>query len=94
MSKINEYVKNITPALYEQLKTAVETGKWLDGAPLTEEQKEHTLQLIIAYQNAFNDEPEHFTISQSGEIHMEPKKKLKQQFSEKDDADDIHVLKI
>ncbi|TEW45343.1 YeaC family protein [Psychromonas algicola] len=94
MSNINDYAKNISPSLYEKLKTAVETGKWLDGEPLTEEQKAHSLQLVMAYQKEFNIDPDHFTIAQNGEIHMVPKKVLKNQFAEKDDSDDIHILKL
>lgn len=94
MSKINEYVKNITPSLYEQLKTAVETGKWLDGNPLTEEQKEHSLQLVIAYQNEFNTQPEHFSINKSGEIHMVAKQQLRSQFAESNEDDDLHRIDL
>ena len=94
MSNINDYAKNISPSLYESLKTAVETGKWLDGATLTEEQKAHSLQLVMAYQKEFNIEPDHFTIAQNGEIHMESKKVLKSQFADKNNSDDIHLLKL
>lgn len=94
MSKINEYVKNITPSLYEQLKNAVETGKWLDGKPLTEQQKEHTLQLVIAYQNEFNEQPEHFSINKSGEIHMLAKQQLRSQFVEPEQEDDVHRIDL
>jgi len=94
VSNINDYAKNISPSLYESLKTAVETGKWLDGAALTEEQKAHSLQLVMAYQKEFNIEPDHFTIAQNGEIHMESKKVLKNQFAENNTADDIHLLKL
>jgi len=94
VSNINDYAKNLSPTLYEKLKTAVETGKWLDGNPLTEEQKAHSLQLVMAYQKEFNSEPEHFTIAQSGEIHMKPKKILKDQFAEDKDKDDIHLINL
>ncbi|TEW56030.1 DUF1315 family protein [Psychromonas sp. RZ22] len=94
MSNINEYAKNITPSLYEKLKTAVETGKWLDGAVLTEEQKAHSLQLVMAYQKEFNEQPDHFTIAQNGEIYMESKKVLKSQFSEETDLSDTHIINL
>ncbi|WP_298941235.1 DUF1315 family protein [uncultured Psychromonas sp.] len=94
MANINEYAKNITPALYQKLATAVETGKWLDGAPLSEEQKAHSLQLVMAYQKEFNIEPDHFTIAQNGEIYMESKKILKQQFANPDDNDELHLINL
>lgn len=94
MTNINEYAKNISPALYEKLSTAVETGKWLDGAALSEQQKAHSLQLVMAYQKEFNDKPDHFTIAQNGEIHMESKKVLKQQFSATKDNEEVHLINL
>ncbi|WP_299664825.1 DUF1315 family protein [uncultured Psychromonas sp.] len=94
MSNINEYAKNISSELYEKLKTAVETGKWLDGAPLTDEQKAHSLQLVMAYQKEFNVEPDHFTIAQNGEIYMESKKVLKNQFSKTAETDEVHLINL
>ena len=94
MSNINEYAKNISSELYEKLKTAVETGKWLDGAALTEEQKAHSLQLVMAYQKEFNVEPDHFTIAQNGEIYMESKKVLKNQFAKTAETDEVHLINL
>ena len=94
MSNINEYAKNISSELYEKLKTAVETGKWLDGAPLNEEQKAHSLQLVMAYQKEFNVEPDHFTIAQNGEIYMESKKVLKNQFAKAAETDEVHLINL
>ena len=94
MSNINDYAKNISLSLYEKLKAAVETGKWLDGVPLTEEQKAHSLQLVMAYQKEFNVDPDHFTIAQNGEIYMESKKILKNQFSEINDLDKISLIEL
>ena len=94
MSNINDYAKNISPSLYEKLKTAVETGKWQDGASLTDEQKAQSLQLVMAYQKEFNIDPDHFTIGQNGEIHMEAKNVLKSQFANTNDSDDLHLLKL
>ena len=90
MPTINEYAKNLTPALYLQLKQSVETGKWLDGQPLDEKQKADTLQLIMAYQSLYNENPQHFSIAKGGEIYMEKKSILKKQFSD----DDTHKLDL
>ncbi len=40
---------SITPEVYQNLCRAVELGKWPNGELLTREQKEQSLQAIIAY---------------------------------------------
>ena len=81
MLNINEYAKTLSPSLFLQLKEAVEIGKWKNGERLTDAQKEHTLQLVIAYQSLFNDTPEHFSIAKGGELYMEKKSILRKQFA-------------
>jgi uncharacterized protein YeaC (DUF1315 family) len=49
-------IENITPEIYESLKLAVEIGKWSDGRKLTSEQKELSLQAVIAWE--MNNLPE------------------------------------
>ncbi|CAE6928337.1 MULTISPECIES: YeaC family protein [Pseudomonas] len=50
MSSFNETIANITPEIYQSLKLAVEIGKWPDGRKLTQEQKELSLQALIAWE--------------------------------------------
>lgn len=50
MSSFNEMIKNITPDIYQSLKLAVEIGKWSDGGKLTAEQRELSLQAMIAWE--------------------------------------------
>lgn len=50
MSSFIDAIANITPEIYENLKLAVEIGKWPDGRKLTQEQKELTLQALIAWE--------------------------------------------
>ena len=47
---IDALVEAMTPTIYENLKTAVELGKWRDGARLSPEQVESCLQAIILYE--------------------------------------------
>jgi uncharacterized protein YeaC (DUF1315 family) len=51
-------INNITPDIYQNLKLAVEIGKWPDGGKLTAEQRELSLQAMIAWeiQNLPEDE--------------------------------------
>lgn len=50
MSSFEDAIANITPEIYENLKLAVELGKWSDGRRLTPEQKELCLQAMIAWE--------------------------------------------
>lgn len=50
MSSFAHMIENITPEIYESLKLAVEIGKWSDGRKLTTEQKELSLQAVIAWE--------------------------------------------
>lgn len=78
---ISQLVAGLTPEVYENLRTSVETGKWPDGKALTQGQKEHSLQLVMAYQSKVLKSTEHFTIGETGELINKPKRELKQQFS-------------
>ena len=50
MSSFNQAIENITPEIYQNLKLAIEIGKWPDGRKLTQEQKELCLQAVIAWE--------------------------------------------
>mgnify|MGYP003652835516 CR=1 FL=1 len=43
-------IESITPEIHENLKTAVETGRWPNGDKLSQKQVAHSLQAIIAYE--------------------------------------------
>lgn len=46
-------VANLTPEIHQNLKTAVELGRWPNGDRLTREQTEQCLQAIIAYDELY-----------------------------------------
>lgn len=46
---IEHLLKQITPEIYQRMKSAVETGKWPDGSPVTAAQRDNCLQLVIAW---------------------------------------------
>jgi len=50
MTSFTDMIENITPDIYESLKLAVEIGKWSDGRKLSPEQKELSLQAVIAWE--------------------------------------------
>lgn len=45
-----QLVDEITPEIYRGLKLAVEIGKWPDGRALSGEQRELSMQAVIAYE--------------------------------------------
>jgi uncharacterized protein YeaC (DUF1315 family) len=45
-----DLIDNITPAVHERLRTAIEIGRWPDGTRLTPEQRELVMQAVIAYE--------------------------------------------
>jgi uncharacterized protein YeaC (DUF1315 family) len=54
----HDLLNSITPAIYENLRRAVETGKWPDGRALSAEQRELSLQAVIAYEQKNIAEPQ------------------------------------
>ena len=42
-------IDNLDPAIYASLKRALEIGKWPDGRVLTDEQRAHCMDAVIAY---------------------------------------------
>ena len=91
---LEQMLATITPEVYENLKYAVETGKWQNGQPVSEAQRENALQLVMAYQSKVEKSTEHFTIGQDGEMVMKSKRELKREFLPQDqiarfDQDDI-----
>lgn len=46
----DELISQITPKVHASLRRAIELGKWTDGTPLSQQQKEHSLEVVIAYE--------------------------------------------
>lgn len=46
----DELLRNINPEIYQNLKRALELGKWPNGERLTQEQKELCMEAIIVYE--------------------------------------------
>ena len=82
-----QLIASMTPEIYERLKTAVELGKWDNGERLSEAQKEHSLQAVIAYQSLHLTQTEHMTIAAGGALNLKPKQELKQQFADNQQGD-------
>ncbi|MCP9268750.1 DUF1315 family protein [Xenorhabdus sp. XENO-1] len=78
--KLDDLLSAMTPKIYQRLVQAVELGKWQDGVPLTPEQKEHSLQMVMLWQAKHNHDPEHMTIGTDGQITIKSKQELKAMF--------------
>ncbi|MGA9608561.1 MAG: DUF1315 family protein [Rouxiella badensis] len=78
--EIRELVDVMTPEIYQRLALAVELGKWPDGVRLTEQQKEHSLQVVMLYQARHNVDAQHMTVGTDGQIVTKSKQELKHQF--------------
>lgn len=48
---LQQLLSSITPEIYENLKRAVELGKWPDGNRLGAEQRQLCMQAVIAYEH-------------------------------------------
>lgn len=58
VNSFDELIDRLTPEIYQQLKTAVEIGKWPNRQALRKEQRELCLQAVIAYEKKFLSEKE------------------------------------
>lgn len=45
-----QLLEEITPSVYETLRTAIELGKWGDGVKLSSAQLENCMQAVILYE--------------------------------------------
>jgi uncharacterized protein len=57
-NEFQQLINNITPEIYQNLKTAVEIGRWPSGIKLTRHQRQASLQAVIAY------ETRHFAVEE------------------------------
>lgn len=46
----DDLIAAMTPEVCDNMRRAIETGKWADGRPLTREQRETCLQAVIAWE--------------------------------------------
>ncbi|MBY6185572.1 DUF1315 family protein [Marinobacter hydrocarbonoclasticus] len=75
-------VDSLTPELVARLQSGVETGKWPDGSPLTEQQRDSAMQAVIAWQAKNGNQDQHLTVGPDGNIIHLSKAELKRQFKE------------
>jgi uncharacterized protein len=75
-----DFVDNLDEATVNQLRTAVELGKWENGEAMTEKQRESAMQAVMLWQAKYEitgaDEP--FTLNQKGELKLGKGRVVKQ----------------
>lgn len=82
-------VETMPESVYLALRQAVELGKWEDGNPLTEQQKEQTIQTVLAWQAKHLNSDEHYTIGSDGQLIEKRKAELRKQFAENNNENEI-----
>jgi uncharacterized protein len=50
VNNVKELLDSVTPQMYQQLKKAIELGKWPTGGALSAEQRDLCMQAVIAYE--------------------------------------------
>lgn len=75
--QFNDLVSSITPETFERLIQAVELGKWPDGVKLSDQQREHCIQLVMAYQAKYRPSEEAFRIGADGQLVTRTKRAMK-----------------
>ncbi|MCO7226004.1 YeaC family protein [Pleionea sp. CnH1-48] len=87
--EFEQIIQTMTPEIYQNMKTAVEIGKWPDGSPITDEQRDIAIQAVMIYDAThFPDRDEPFRVQGDGSVRLgksEATKKLV------DDAQNIIV---
>lgn len=53
-----QLIETMSPEIYQSLIRALELGKWPDGKPLTREQRQNTMQAVIAWGERYLSERE------------------------------------
>lgn len=65
----SKLIDSLTPEMIARFSEAIETGKWPDGAPLSEEQKESCIQAVMLYKARYSEQAdEPFTVNKQGEL--------------------------
>lgn len=77
-----QLINAITPEAYQRLLYAVETGKWPEGTPLSQQQRDSCMQAVMLYQSKHNTQVDHMSVGVGGEVVFKSKAELKKRFSE------------
>ena len=86
---IIKLVDEMSEELYLRLKHAGETGKWPDGVAVDKAQREHALQLSMAYQARHLNSDQMLTVGADGQLVTKTKRQLKAEFTADNSSDPV-----
>ena len=82
---IEQLINAMSPQVYQILKDGVELGKWPNGEPLTDDQRQQATQAMMLYQGMKLDQKDHYTIGRNGVFNNLSKSQLKRQFRDEEE---------
>lgn len=80
--QVEQLLSVMSDDIFNKFKQAIETGKWLDGNPLTSQQRETVLQAVMLYQAKVERSNEHMTIGKDGSIVQKTRQQLQQELKQ------------
>lgn len=86
---ILQLVDNMSNEMYLRLKHAAETGKWPEGTPVEQAQRDSALQLSMAYQSRHLNSDQMLSVGANGELVTKTKHELKSQFNSENKGAEI-----
>lgn len=87
---IEDLIAAMTPDIYQNMKQALELGRWGDGRAVTPEQKANSLEAMIRYEHLNNIAE----TERVGYVDMTNKRKKKQEAELAKQQDDVQPIKI
>lgn len=87
LQNYEQLIAQLTPDVYQNFKRALELGKWPDGSKVSDEQKNHCMSAVIAYEQLHVEETQRV-----GYIDKGPKAEG-EVCSDKPEVDAINPLK-
>lgn len=85
---LEQLIKALTPEIYQNLRTAIELGRWPDGRKLEAEQRELCMEAVIYYEQ-LHDLPANMRVG-----YMEDACKSEGKHDHDDDHDDVQILTL
>ena len=70
---VEEMIELINPEVHRNLKTAIELGRWANGDKLSQQQREHCLQAVIAYESRHLEQEDRVGFIDTSKLKKNPR---------------------